>query len=162
MAGFGAVDISKLPQKPGSDPKKPEMSKYRDFMSAIHDVAFETGNIDEKTELAWNNIEGEVLAELLKMDSVGFVMMKPVRNRMFGFKNLKQQQDEFFTGKFVELMNRNPMLFPAVTHIKQKLNELMVSFQRHGRMELVAMVQSFQVQMQDTTGADPSRALLRR
>ena len=77
-------------------------------------------------------------------------MFVPVRNRMFRFKSPEKQIQELFVKKFVEVINHHPELVPSITTGKRKLNELMVSYLRHGRMELVEMVRAFQVQMQET------------
>jgi hypothetical protein len=158
LAGFGTTPLEKVQAKAGERPLPP--SKYKDFMTAIHEVLFSDKNIDEQTELDWTNIEGEVMAEVLVKDMVSGTMFVPVRNRMFQFKSPESQIDKLFIGKFVEVMNKHPELVPAITTGKRKINELMVSYLRHGRMELVEMVKAFQVQMQETQ-RDESK-LLRR
>jgi hypothetical protein len=159
FAAFGTTDLKKIQQKAGERPAPP--SKYKEFMDAIHSAAFSDKNIDEQTELLWDNIEGECMGVVLTEDIVSGTMFLPVRNRMFKFKDPKKQVKEFlFVGKFVEGLNKNPQLIPAITTGKQKLNELMVSFQRHGRMELVEMLKAFQVQLQETN-TDPNRAVRR-
>jgi hypothetical protein len=158
MASFGAVDMSKVAAKAADRPQAP--SKYRDFMDAIHSVSFSEKNIDQQTELEWINIEGEVLGVVLVDDLISGTMMKPVRNRLFRFKSPQKQLDELFVTKFIETVNRHPKLVPAITTGKQKLNELMVSYLRHGRIELVEMVRAFQIQLQDTQ-SDPNKILRR-
>jgi hypothetical protein len=158
LAGFGTTDLSKVAAKAGERPTPP--SKYKEFMDAIHGVAFSDKNIDEQTELEWTNIEGEVLGVVLTEDLLSGTMMNPVRNRMFKFKSPEVQMREIFLKKFVETVSHHPNLIPAITTGKQKLNELMVSYMRHGRTELVEMVKAFQVQLQDTQS--DQQKLLRR
>ena len=158
LAGFGTTDLSKVAAKAGDRPAPP--SKYKEFMDAIHGVAFSDKNIDEQTELEWTNIEGEVMGVVLTQDLISGTMMKPIRNRFFKFKSPEAQMREIFLKKFVETVNHHPNLIPSITTGKQKLNELMVSYQRHGRTELVEMVKAFQVQLQDTQRDD--QKLIRR
>ena len=79
---------------------------------------------------------------------------------MFKFKSPQRQIDQIFLAKYVEVVTRHPQLVPSITTGKRKLNELMVSYLRHGRMELVEMVKAFQVQMNEQQ-SDQSK-LLRR
>lgn len=158
LAGFGTTSLDKVAAKAAEKPAPP--SKYKEFLDAIHGVAFSDKNIDEQTELEWTNIEGEVMAEVLTMDLLSGTMMKPVKNRMFKFKSPQRQIDQIFLAKYVEVVNRHPQLVPSITTGKRKLNELMVSYLRHGRMELVEMVKAFQVQMNEQQ-SDQSK-LLRR
>lgn len=158
LAGFGVTDIAKVAAKAGEKPQPP--SKYKEFMDAIHGVAFSDKNIDEQTELEWVNIEGEVMGVVLTEDLVSGTMFLPVRNRMFRFKSPEDQIQALFLKKFVETLKHHPQLVPAITTGKQKLNELMVSYLRHGRLELVEMVRAFQVQLQETQGSD--QKILRR
>lgn len=158
LASFGTVDMSKVAAKAGDRPAPP--SKYKEFMDAIHGVAFSDKNIDEQTELEWTNIEGEVMGVVLTEDLLSGTMMIPVRNRMFKFKDPEAQIRLIFAKKFAETLTHHPMLIPSITIGKQKLNELMVSYMRHGRTELVEMVKAFQVQLQDTQSND--QKLIRR
>jgi hypothetical protein len=158
LAGFGTTDMQKVAAKAGGRPSPP--SKYKEFMDAIHSIAFSDKNIDEQTELQWENIEGEVMGSVLVQDIVSGTMLTPVRNRLFRFKSPQKQMDKIFLDKYIETLNKNPNLVPAVTTGKQKLNELMVSYLRHGRLELVEMLRAFQVQLQETQ-TDQSK-LLRR
>jgi hypothetical protein len=140
--------MNKVAAKAGERPQPP--SKYKEFMDAIHGVAFSDKNIDEQTGLEWTNIEGEVMGVVLVEDVKSGTMFVPVRNRMFRFKSPGQQMQKIFLDKFMETINHHPQLVPAITTGKQKLNELMVSFQRQGRIELVEMLRAFQVQLQDS------------
>jgi len=158
LGSFGTTDMNKVAAKAGEKPQPP--SKYKEFMDAIHGVAFSDKNIDEQTGLEWENIEGEVMGVVLVQDILSGTMLVPVRNRMFRFKSPEKQMQEIFIKKFAETVRHHPQLVPAVTTTKQKLNELMVSFQRAGRIELVEMVRAFQVQLQETQKADDK--LLRR
>ncbi len=159
IAGFGTTAMEKVAAKAGEKPAPP--SKYKEFMDAIHGVAFSDKNIDEQTELEWTNIEGEVMGVVLTEDLISGTMFVPVRNRMFKFKSPENQIAELFAKKFIETLNqKHPQLMPSITTGKQKLNELMVSFMRHGRLELVEMVRAFQVQLQETQSND--QKLLRR
>jgi len=158
LGSFGTTDLQKVAAKAGEKPVPP--SKYKDFLDAIHGIAFSDKNIDEQTELGWENIEGEVMGVVLTQDLISGTMMRPVRNRVFKFKDPEKQMREIFIKKFVETLNHHPELVPAITTGKQKINELMVSFQRHGRIELVEMVKAFQVQLQDTQSNEGK--LLRR
>jgi hypothetical protein len=158
LGSFGTTDMNKVAAKAGERPAPP--SKYKEFMDAIHGVAFSDKNIDEQTGLEWENIEGEVMGVVLVQDILSGTMMIPVRNRMFRFRSPEKQMQEIFIKKFAETIRHHPQLVPAITTGKQKLNELMVSFQRAGRIELVEMVRAFQVQLQDTQKADDK--ILRR
>lgn len=158
LAGFGTTDLSKVASKAGERGQPP--SKYKEFMDSIHNIAFSDKNIDEQTELEWENIEGEVMGSVLTQDLLSGTMLVPVRNRMFKFKNPEAQMNALFAKKFIETIKKNPQLVPAITTGKQKLNELMVSYLRHGRIELVEMVKAFQVQLQDTQRDD--QRLIRR
>jgi hypothetical protein len=140
--------MNKVAAKAGERPQPP--SKYKEFMDAIHGVAFSDKNIDEQTGLEWTNIEGEVMGVVLVEDVKSGTMFVPVRNRMFRFKSPGQQMQKIFLDKFMETINHHHKLVPAITTGKQKLNELMVSFQRQGRIELVEMLRAFQVQLQDS------------
>jgi hypothetical protein len=158
IAGFGQTDMNKIAAKAAD--RAPQPSKYKEFMDAIHAVAFNKKNIDQQTELEWLNIEGEVMGVVLCEDLVSGTMMIPVRNRFFKFKSPEKQIEEIFLKKFVETLNHHPQLVPAITTGKQALNELMVSYLRHGRIELVEMVKAFQIQLQDNQSND--NKLLRR
>lgn len=159
MAAFGTTNLQAVAAKAGEKPKEP--SKYKDFLDSIHSIAFSDKNIDMQTELEWDNIEGEVMGVVLTEDLLSGTMMVPVRNRMFRFKSPQKQLDQIFLHKFVETINRHPHLVPAVTFGKERLNNLMVSYLRHGRIELVEMVKAFQVQLQDTQGSNDQK-LIRR
>lgn len=158
LGSFGTTPLEKIAARSGEKPAP--VSKYKEFMDAIHGIAYNDKNIDQQTELGWENIEGEVMGVVLTKDLISGVMLRPVRNRMFKFKSPDKQLDEIFVRKFVETLNNHPELMPVITTGKQKINELMVSFNRHGRIELVEMVKAFQVQLQDTQGND--QKLLRR
>lgn len=158
IAGFGTTDLNKVAARAGDRPVPP--SKYKEFMDAIHGVAFSDKNIDEQTGLEWENIEGEVMGSVLVQDILSGTMLLPVRNRLFKFKSCEKQMQLIFAMKFAETVKHNPQVFPSISTGKQKLNELMVSFQRAGRIELVEMVKAFQVQLQDTQRADDK--LIRR
>jgi hypothetical protein len=158
LGSFGTTSLATVQQKAGERAAPP--SKYKEFMDAIHNIAYDEKNIDQQTELQWENIEGEVMGCVLVKDLISGTMMRPVRNRMFRFKDPKKQLDRIFLQKFVETIEHHPELMPAITTGKQKVNELLVSFQRHGRVELVEMLKAFQVQLQDTQGND--QKLLRR
>lgn len=158
IAGFGTTDMQKVAEKAGQRQQPP--SKYKEFMDAIHSVAFSDKNIDEQTGLEWENIEGEVMGTVLTQDLLSGTMLVPVRNRMFRFKTPERQMQDIFFKKFFETLKHHPQLIPAITTGKQKLNELMVSYQRAGRLELVEMVKAFQVQLQETQ--TDTQKLLRR
>lgn len=158
LAAFGTVALDKVKAKAAERPEPP--SKYKDFMDSVHGIAFDSKNIDQQTELEWDNIEGEVMGLVLTQDLLSGTMMVPIKNRMFRFKDPKKQMDEIFVSKFVEVIGKHPQLVPAITTGKQKLNELMVSYMRHGRAELVEMLRAFQVQLQDAQGTD--QKLVRR
>ena len=66
LKSFGTTPLDKVAQKAGERPTPP--SKYKDFMDAIHSVAFSDKNIDEQTGLEWTNIEGEVMGVVLVED----------------------------------------------------------------------------------------------
>jgi hypothetical protein len=152
LGAFGTTDLQKVAAKAGE--RAPPPSKYKEFMDAIHAIAYNDKNIDQQTELEWTNIEGEVMGVVLTEDLVSGTMYVPVRNRMFRFKTPEKQIDALFTKKFVETINHHPQLVPSITTGKQKLNELMVSYLRHGRVELVEMLRAFQVQLQETQSSD--------
>jgi hypothetical protein len=145
----------------GTDKREPVPGKYKEFLDAIHHVLFSGENIDMETEIQWDNLVGQVMGVILTEDFLSGTMFVPIRNRMFRFKSIDQQLEEVFVKKFTEELKHHPMLIPAVTAGRQKINELMVSFQRAGRTEQVEMVRSFQVQMQDSSKTDDALKLRR-
>ena len=140
----------------------PLPGKYKEFLDAIHGAAYSDKNIDEQTELGWDNIEGEVMACVLTDDLLSGTMFVPVRNRLFRFKSVETQINEVFIQKFIEVLNHHPYMVPSISVGRKKLNELMVSYQRAGRTELVEMIRAFQVTLQDSSKADDMNRMLRR
>jgi hypothetical protein len=158
---FGSVDASKIGKKEGNI--KPAPSKYQEFMNAIHTAAFSNDALDEKTRLEWENIEGEVMAELISADMIsGTAMIHIDDDPLFVFEDPETIIREWFIKQYVETINRNPYLIPSLTVVKQKLNELIISYQGRGRAELIQMLQSFQVSLQESEKNDAlQKALLR-
>jgi hypothetical protein len=156
------TEISTIAKANQGKASPPPPGKYKEFMDAIHSVAYSDKNIDEQTELGWDNIEGEVMACVLTDDLLSGTMFVPVRNRMFRFKSVETQVNELFIKKFIEVLNHHPYMVPAITVGRKKLNELMVSYQRAGRTELVEMIRAFQISLQDSSKMDDMQRMLRR
>ena len=157
LAAFGTTDLNKGIGKKGD--QKPSKSKYEDFLGAIHDIAFSDKNVDMQTRLEWDNIEGEVMAEVLSADLMTGTMFTHIDDHpYFFFKSPQEIMQEMFATEiakqYVEFINRRPYMSPALTIMKKKLNELVVSLGGLGRQELIQMLQSFQVSMQENERND--------
>jgi hypothetical protein len=160
LAAFGTTDMGKV--APKKDSKKPQSNKYKEFLDAIHSTAFSDKNIDEQTGLQWDNIEGETMGVVLTEELFAGSMFTEINHPFFRFATLDEFRDQYFLKIFKETLERHPYLTPAITASKQKLNELMVSLERQGRQELVEMVRSFQVSMQDNEKSDPMMKAMMR
>jgi len=161
LAAFGTTPLDKgIGKKTDSKPTK---SKYEDFLGAIHAVAFSEKNVDMQTRLEWDNIEGEVMAEVLAADLMAGTMFIQIEDDLFTFPTVEEYAEDLFVKKYVELIGHNPHLFPPLTVMKRKVNELVISLYGAGREELIRMLQSFQVSMQENERNDSlQKALLRR
>jgi hypothetical protein len=160
LAAFGTTPLDKGIGKKGET--KAAKSKYEDFLGAIHDVAFSDKNVDMQTRLEWENIEGEVMAEVLAADLMSGTMFTQIEDDLFSFASPQELVEDLFTQKFVEIINQRPHLFPPITIMKKKLNELIISLAGLGREELIRMLQSFQVSMQENERNDALLKGLRR
>jgi len=161
LAAFGTTPLDKGIGKRGES--KPQKSKYEDFLGAIHAIAFSEKNVDMQTRLEWDNIEGEVMGEVLGADLMSGTMFIQIEDDLFTFATVEEYIEELFMKKFVELLNQHPYLIPSITVLKKKLNELVISLGGLGREELIRMLQSFQVSMQESERSDTlQKALLRR
>ena len=120
-----------------------------------------------QTRLEWENIEGEVMAEVLAADLTSGTMFTQINDDLFSFISPEEYVENLFAKKvanqFSELINQRPNLFPPITVMKKKLNELVISLGGLGREELIRMLQSFQVSMQENERNDAlQKALIRR
>ena len=154
LAAFGTTPLGKLEEAKSKNQRPAVQSKYKDFLDAIHSTAFSDKNIDEQTGLEWDNIEGEVMGVVLAEELFSGSMFVDIDHPFFRFATVEEYRDAYFVRAFVETLNRHPYLIPAITVSKQKLNELMVSFKRQGRIELVEMLKAFQVSLQDSEKSD--------
>jgi hypothetical protein len=164
LAAFGTTDLNKGIGKKGGEQK--QKSKYEDFLGAIHDVAFSDKNVDMQTRLEWDNIEGEVMAEVLAADLMTGTMFTKIEDDLWNFATPEEIMQEMFATEiarqYIEFINKRPYLLPAISVMKKKLNELVVSLGGLGRQELIQMLQSFQVSMQENERNDALMKGLRR
>lgn len=148
LAGFGQTPVHDIIQR---DTKPDETkSKYKDFVDAIYGIAHpeKSEHIDQQTRLEWDNIEGEVMLEVLKADILSGVQFVQVRNPFFNYPAPQTCLDKIFVDNFVEKL-QDKHLLPAMSIMKLKLNELMVSHKGMGRAELIQMFQAFSLSMQE-------------
>jgi hypothetical protein len=160
LAAFGTTPMDKgIARKSES---KPEKSKYKDFLDAIHSAAFSDKNIDEQTRLEWDNIEGEVMGCVLTEDLISGTMFSQIEDPIFTYETPHAILNDMFVEAFVETLNKHRHLVPSVTVMKQKLNELMISWKGLGREELIRMLQSFQISMQESEKNDQLQKMFGR
>ena len=165
LAAFGTTPLDKgIGKKTG---EKQSKSKYEEFLGAIHSVAFSDKNVDMQTRLEWENIEGEVMAEVLAADLMSGTMFTQIEDDIFTFSSPQEIMDEMFarevSKQFMEFINQRPYLIPSLIVLKKKLNELVISLSGLGREELIRMLQSFQVSMQENERNDAMmKGLMRR
>ena len=161
---FGNVPLDKGIGK--KDGQKQQKSKYEDFLGAVHSIAFSEKDVDMQTRLEWDNIEGEVMAEVLTADLMTGTMFTQIEDDLFAFASPQEIMQEMFVDEiakqFIEFINKRPYMFPALTVMKKKLNELVISLGGLGRQELIQMLQSFQVSMQENERNDAMMKALRR
>ena len=161
IAAFGTVAVSQaLVRKDIS--KVPETNKYHDLLQAVHDAAFPKGSPDAQSRLGWDNIEGEVMGIVLTQDLISGTALKQITHPFFHFATPQQCLENEFTAVLVERIAGNKYLVPSVTVLKENLNRLMISLDGKGRDELIQMLQSFQVSMQEQERKDPLQTALRR
>ncbi len=156
LAAFGVTSLDTAIGK--KKDQKPPRSKYEEFLGAIHEIAFSDKNVDMQTRLEWDNIEGEVMAEVLSADLMAGTMFTQIEDDLFAFSSPQEIIQEMFAAEmgkqYVELINKRPYFLPSITVMKKKLNELVISLQGLGRQELIQMLQSFQVSMQENERND--------
>lgn len=156
LAAFGITPLEKGLVKKGES-RQPR-SKYEDFLGAIHAIAFSEKNVDMQTRLEWDNIEGEVMAEVLAADLASATMFTQVEDDLFEFETPSDYVSDLFAKEiakqYVELINQRPHFVPSITVMKRKVNELVISLGGLGREELIRMLQSFQVSMQESERSD--------
>ena len=157
LAAFGVTPIDKGIAKKSDG--KPLKSKYEDFLGAIHDIAFSDKNVDMQTRVEWDNIVGEVMAELLAADMMSGTMFTHIDDHPYFYfatpqEILQKMFAEETAKQYVEFINKRPYMFPALSVTKKKLNELVISLGGLGRQELIQMLQSFQVSMQENERND--------
>jgi hypothetical protein len=156
----GLVKVDQALQK--KDTKAPERNKYREFLAAIHEAAFSRDNLDQQTRLEWENIEGEVMGSVLTQDIISGIMFLRVEDPFWHYDTPQEALDRLFVNKFVETVGKNRHLFPGITTLNLSLNRLMVSYQGKGREEIIRMLQSFQISMQEQEHNDPLKQAIRR
>jgi len=152
LAAF-TVDVDKAMNK-GKDGKKAPSDKYSEFFSAIKKSVYPNGILDEQTDLGWDNIEGEVMTEMLTAELAAGKMFTQIEHPVFRFADPDLIATVVFARMFVETINRNPHLFPGMTVMKRALNELLISWNRQGRKEQVAIAQAVTVSIADTEKND--------
>jgi hypothetical protein len=159
LAGLQTTPISKI--IPQGQRQPDENSKYKAFVDAIYHVAHpkDEQQIDQQTDLQWENIEGEVMLEVLKYDINNGVPFLEITHPFFRFGNLKECVDKMFIDLFVERLIEKHLL-PGPIIMKRKLNELLVSHKRAGRGELIQMFQAFTVSMAEHEHTDALRSRL--
>lgn len=160
--GFGAVPVTQALQKVQKGDLKPETNKYYDLLSAVHQAAFPKGSPDQQTRLEWDNIEGEVMGTVLTQDLISGTMFVPIEDDLFKFATPQECLDQIFVKTFAEKLKDKQYLVPSVSVMKENLNRLMISYKGLGRGELIQMLQSFQVSMQEQETRDPLKAALNR
>lgn len=165
LAAFGAVPVTQALSKKNTD-RQPERNKYKEFLDAIHSAAFSKENPDEQTRLEWDNIEGEIMGIVLTQDLISGTMLLHIDHPIFKFAPPQKCLDQIFAEaaaeKYLEIINKKQYLVPSVSVMKENLNRLMVSYKGQGRQELIQMLQSFQVSMQEQEHNDPLKQALRR
>jgi len=160
LAGFaGMTSIKDI--IPSSQKLPDENSKYKAFVDAIYHVAHPTTDqqIDQQTDLQWENIEGEVMLEVLKADIISGVPFLEITHPFFKFASRQECVDRMFVDKFVEKLIEKHLL-PSMATMKRSLNQLLVSHKRMGRAELIQMFQAFTVSMQEHEHTDALRSRL--
>jgi hypothetical protein len=160
IAAFGSVPVSQALTKP-KEPQRPETNKYYDLLNAVHSAAFPKESPDQQSRLEWDNIEGEVMGVVLTQDMISGTMLLQIDDPLFHFASVKDCLDKVFIDTFVEKLNEKKYLIPSVTTMHKNLNTLMVSYKGLGREELIRMLQSFQVSMQEQETKDPLKSALR-
>jgi len=107
------------------------------------------------------------MAEVLAADLSSGTMFTQIEDDLFLFISPEEYVENLFAKniahQFTELINQRPHLFPPITVMKKKLNELVISLGGLGREELIRMLQSFQVSMQENERNDAMmKGLIRR
>lgn len=157
LAGFGTTPIKQI--IPPSLKPQDEGSKYKAFVDAIYHVAHPSTDqqIDQQTDLQWENIEGEVMLEVLKLDIISGVPFLEITHPFFRFATRQECLDKMFIDIFVEKLTEKHLL-PSMTTLKRSLNQLLVSHKRMGRAELIQMFQAFTVSMAEHEHTDALRS----
>jgi hypothetical protein len=159
LAGFGTTPVKQIipPELKPHD----EGSKYKAFFDAIYHIVYPTTEqqVDQQTDLQWENIEGEVMLEILKADIISGVPFIEIKHPFFKFATRQECLDKMITDKFVEKLAEKHLL-PSMAVMKRKLNELLVSHKRAGRSELVQVMQAFNMSMAEHEHTDALRSRL--
>jgi hypothetical protein len=150
---FGVVST----QQALSQREKPrvDVSKFKDLMGSIHDVAFSQGNVDDQTHLEWENLEGEVIGEVLQYSMLGGTQLTQIEDDFFNFASVDQCINAVFERSLIEAYKKRMYVLPSVAVMKENLNRLMISYQRQGRKELVEMLKSIGLSLSEQERTDP-------
>ena len=151
---FGVVDMDKVAKNAASKKGKEPDSKYEQFLGAIKGAAFGDKDIEQRTRLEWDNIEGEVMGFVLVEDLLSGTMFVQRKSHRFRFKSVESQMEAIFLKKFFEVVGHHPYIIPAITVSITRVNQLMISYKGMGREELVRMLQAFSITMQDSEKSD--------
>lgn len=164
IPGFGTTPVNQvLTTTSGKKEKIVDTSKYSELFNAFRDANYPTkgGSPDSETGLEWDNIEGEVMGAVLTQDIISGTPFVEVDHPFFNFASPKQCLDKLFADTFVERVASNVYLMPSVSVMGEKLNRLMISYQRQGRLEMVQMVQALQLSLSEQERNDPLKSALR-
>lgn len=158
---FGVVRVDQALQGK-SDKHAPDISKFKELLGSIHDAAFPKGNVDDQTELAWENIEGEVMGEVLAHCLVSGTCFTQIDDDFFTFATPQECLMEIFTKEFLIEIKKKGFIIPSFSAMKENVNRLMISFMRKGRLEQAEMLKAFSISLAEQERTDPTKSLLRR
>jgi len=165
LAGLTSLSVPVTQALQGSKTgKQPERNKYREFLDAIHKAAFseDEKHGEQQTRLEWDNIEGEIMGNVLTQDLISGTMLLHVNDGFFSFESPRAIIERHFIDGVAEALHKRKYLIPGVSVMNERLNRLMVSYKGQGRAELIQMLQSFQVSMQEQERTDPLKKTLGR
>ncbi|MDD3095453.1 MAG: hypothetical protein PHD63_04340 [Candidatus Marinimicrobia bacterium] len=148
---FGETPVSAITGGSGKPAGPEEGNKYKEFVNAVYNIVHPTEKeqINQQTDLEWENIVGEIKLEILKNDIVSGVSFEQVQGHPYlHFANPQECLDKLFVQEFVEKLHDRHLL-PSMTFAIKYLNELKVSYQRKGRAELIQMFQAFTLSLQE-------------
>jgi hypothetical protein len=155
--GSGSMELKTVQDK-DRKPKKEPVGKYQEFFGALKGSTL-ADNVDQQTGLEFENIEGEVMGVVLNAALTTGSMYDQINDTFFTFESPDFLLQKLFEQKFVDMVTRNPHIFAV---IKQSLNELMISFKRQGRMEMVQIAQALSISLQESEKKDPLTSMLGR